>query len=503
MIESDGSAAAPKGARQNTSQAATNAGTELRMAVRMGLIGLFGPFLRRLPQVFPEQAQGVNDGARLWMETFIRQVEAHLLGGAAYRAGAAADEAVGGAEVRAESQHAVAVQALYRRLEALNQRLGLPLSGGALAPAGLYRALQETAEALGWPARHRAALFEQFDQFTQTELERFYSGLATALGQIRPGATAGTAAATAAPKRQLDAQTHSMLRQRASAADGASGDDYNDSALAAELLALADQPVPEGSSREQMQAPLQRMALAGQFLNQTVSDPLVPKELRPSHEPMRFPLVKSALADATLFTSALHPLAGLVNEMALKAATSRVTGDVEMRMNAERLEQLLVQFDLSPEFVRTAMANAQPLAQTQIEWFFELQQKQAELRRQTVIDEAKRRVVREIERSTFGRDIPATALGFLRSAWGPLLAARLVEHGADHFAWNAGLALMDQLLDLLESRKPGQAAPEMWGRTIGTLLAELARAGVGNAVLADAVSDLEKAWRAPRAPTGF
>lgn len=507
---------AEPGARQGAAGAA-----ELRQVVRASLIGLFGPFLKKLPQAIAEWPmppgadglrlridliQALNDGARLWLETYIRQVDAHLLGGVEFQPLSGSDggddfAAVSRMELRAEARCKALVHDLNQRLGHLRDSLYVPLYTGALAPAGLCRALHETAAALGWPATHRGMLFELFDLLVVRDLERFYRMLLSSIAHVHvtmsaaePAEAAPAARATPRKQRRVDDETKAMLRDRA---QGAANDSYNDGSLASDLLKLAEEQLLPGVSAEQQQAPLQRMSLAGQFLNQAVTDPLVPKEMRPQHETLRFPLVKSALADASLFTSAQHPLAGLVNEMALKAATARITGDTETRLNVQRLQELLLQFDLSPEFVRAAMVNQQPLSDTQIQWFFELQQRQAELRRQTVINEARQRVLRELEKSTFGRSIPPQALHFLKTAWGPLLVKRLFENGADHYSWRSGLAFMDKLLDLIEARDPTALPTPEWGDLVDVMVGDLAAAGFGAAALSTAVTELEAARQTP------
>jgi hypothetical protein len=240
------------------------------------------------------------------------------------------------------------------------------------------------------------------------------------------------------------------------------------------------------------------MKLAGDYLNDAVADPFIPPEFSPQHESVRFPLVKSALTDATLFTAVTHPLRSLVNELMLKAASSRITGSSETRRMAELLQQVLVQFDLAPDFVREAMLNAQPIPEDQIKKFFDLQRQQAQERRETVINQAKRMVIQELEQYTFGRGVPEPALRFLNSAWGPLLVKRLLQNGADHPLRKEGLELMEQLLDMLDVREPAEPPSPPWLTLLKKMGEKLAGDGLPQERVNEALRSLEAARRTPR-----
>lgn len=292
----------------------------------------------------------------------------------------------------------------------------------------------------------------------------------------------------------LDEDTKAIPRHRTR---GPSGVEYDDCALAADLLKLAEQ-AESAIAAPQHQACLQRVRLAAQFLIQATASPMVPESLRPHHEALLLPLLKAAVADTTLFTSAFHPLSCLINEVALTAALSRIHGDGGMPLMRERMQDFLAQFDLSPDFVKAAMAQALPLTAAQVRWFLELQHQQAVERRDAVMAEARRRVMKALEKSSFGRDVPGTALHFLKTAWGSLLVRHLLEHGDGHFRWQTGLAMMDQLLDLLETRGMGTAPPPAWNNLISAIVADLAAAGFDASALAAAVTDLEMARRSGR-----
>ncbi len=511
------------------------AAEELRQAVRSQLGALFTNFMNELPAALTtaagkisivkektalqELARTLPGNASRWVETFIEHVDAHLIGGtlpqraAAEADSGASDSILANIELRAEGRYQKLVMELDARVNRLRLMLYVPVYPKALAPAGLCRSLQDTADAMAWPARLRPLLFEKFDAVAIPALERLYRSLIETLTRIGAAALA-TIAEPAAPAhpvprpkksatamapppdpQKVDSETLAMLQSFALKTDGAG---YTDGLLAADLLALADhRPLP-GVAQNQSWVPLQRIGLAGHFLNEAISDPMVPDEYTPQHEQVRMPLVKSALSDESLFSAATaHPLGSLVHEMLLKSAASRVTGNTETRRVADLLQEVMVQFNLAPEFVRLAMRNAQPIPETQIQRFFELQRKQAQQRREFVILEAKRMAIRQIEQYTFGRGTPEPAMKFLTLAWGPLLTKRLLQHGADHPLSKAGVTLMDQMLDQLDIRLPNDPPPAEWRELLQTMGKALSAEGMPAERVTVALASLEAARKTP------
>jgi hypothetical protein len=506
-------------------------------------------------------AQAVASNPSRWIQELLLRVDTSLTGSAeavkqASRRTVAGDDLLLTApQLRAETQFTMLIGEFETQLELIRSTALYPIHAAALAPSGLCRVLRDTAASLSYGSAHLRVLFDQFDSLVLPQLPRLYDDLLHTLTEIAARATEAEAmlaheqaraetlkqraeepappqpsAPTApapkalapapepepkpdtsrhppaqdAPTRRADApaideKTASMLRDvRVRAGD--QGGAYGDGSLASDLLALqTSDPLPSGKDLpvERRKAPLQRIALAGQFLNEAIEDPYVPEELGPQHESVRFPLVKSALTDATLFTAVTHPLRSLVNELMLKSATSRITGTAEARHMAAVLQQVLVQFDLAPDFVREAMLNAEPISDKQINTFFSSQRQQAERRREAVVHEAKRLVVRELELRTFGRPIPQQAIRFLNTSWGPLLVKRLLEHGADHRHWREGLDLLEQLLDQLDDPH-AEATTSAWRELMIKMSSALAEAKLGAERVKEAMSLLEAARKVPR-----
>lgn len=516
------------------------AAEELRKTVRSHLTDLFAAFVQKLPADFTEMAFGAGDlqaqhafgelamlvaekGAG-WLDAYVQRVDAGLVGGDQARRevpgqaqNSEASVVSANAELRAESLHRRTVGELDARVDRLRLMLYIPIYTRALAPASLVRTLQETANEIDWPATQRQVLFQRFDDAVVPQLGQMYESLIASIKVISTAAVRATqegpapaAAAPApqpmpsvsapsvtppvmrrepAPAPQVDSSTVSMLQNFA----GKAGDGtYNDGSLAADLLSMTGPHVVSASADDPRWIPLQRMSLAGRFINEAISDALVPEELRAQHESVRFPVVKSALADSTLFTAATHPINSLVNDLMLKSASARLTGNAEARRAVERLQQVLVQFDLSPEFVREAMLTQAPIDEAQIQRFFEWKKEEAEQRRQAIINEVRRLVMRQVEMATFGRNVPEPAMKFLTSAWGPLLMKRLANHGADHEQWKGALKLMEELIDEVDQPFPDQDR-EPWDRLMKTLAEGLTAVGMAADRVASSISILQAA----------
>lgn len=535
----------------------------LRRTVNIALTELFGRFVQQLPAALVERsrvttlateqrtcrelAQAIAANPAQWLDGFVGRVDANLIGtvGTTMAARGNGDESLvlTRVELRAEALYAGLIADLDARIDHVRRTVYFPVYTSALAPAGLCRALQETATALNCTGAHRRMLFDKFDEIVIPELERLYRALLGALSDIEeraaeaaalleretaraaevsrqnPPAPAAERAPAAAPAQapaaprpgaakpapKVDAKTVSMLESFVAKSPASDGE-YTDGTLANDLLALQGTAPLSGSAevkQEQRWAPLQRISLAGQFLNEAVADPLVPPELGPQHESVRFPLVKSALTDATLFTALTHPLRSLVNELMLKSATSRITGTAEARRMAEVLQQVLVQFDLAPDFVREAMLTAQPIQQQQIDGFFEQQKVQAKQRKEAVVNEAKRLVIRELELRTFGRSVPQQAIRFLNTCWGPLLVKDLLKHGADNEHWRVGIERMEAMLDQLEFSDRQMPPPPDWQELTTTMTQGLAGAGLPPARIQEAQTLLDEAWRAGKSQMPF
>jgi hypothetical protein len=112
-------------------------------------------------------------------------------------------------------------------------------------------------------------------------------------------------------------------------------------------------------------------------------------------------------------------------------------------------------------------------------------------------------VLRQLEHTTFGRGTPGAAIKFLHAAWGPLLTKRVLQHGADHALWKAGLALMEQLIDLLDIRRPEEPASPEWNELMQTMGKALVAEGMAPDKARIALSSLEAARKTPPSSNVF
>lgn len=97
--------------------------------------------------------------AESWADTFIHAVDAHLLGVASEADDADSEDlAMGRAELQAEERYRELLADLDERMLAIQRTLYIPVHVRELAPAGLARALQDTADQLGWPESLPATL---------------------------------------------------------------------------------------------------------------------------------------------------------------------------------------------------------------------------------------------------------------------------------------------------------------------------------------------------------
>ena len=475
-------------------------------------------------------ARKLKQNASIWCDTLQNQVEGRLFmveGSADARKqpehnGRANANliAVAKALLIAETRYFKKIAEIDARFNRVRLIMSLSIDNKAVAPTGLHQALEQTADKLDWPQAGRKVLYSSFEVHVIGNLERLYERMLQLFRKVGSEAaqlvvestfdlsqieedSAAADQAQSQPKNwmqppgeisDVDGKTTAMLTRLALESDG---EGYTDGLLAADLLALMDKRPLPGISYESGLISVQRTSLAGHFLNEVKADPLLSRDMEAQHEPLRMPLVKSAIADNSVFTDASHPLASLIDEHMTKAARHRLVNAEEAQEMQDSLARVLEMFDLSPDFVRESMAKAEPLKDEQIERFYALQRKQAAQRREFVISEARRVVARELERSTFARDVPAPAKRFLEKAWSALLTQRLLKYGASNPIWQDGIDKTDQLIDLLEARDPAAKPPREWVELIRSMIDELIKGGLPAEQRGNILKMLEAARKTP------
>lgn len=461
-----------------------------------------------------ELARKLKQQAQEWHGHLLNQVRERVFAGAASDQDAEHAEAeranasliaMAKALLIAETKYFKKIAEIDARMNRVRLIVDLGVDNKAIAPTGLHQALVATADDLKWPPQSRKLLYACFENHVVNQLETLYERLLVEVRRIGQRAAQlivestfdltqlendaeSTQDLTEAPRQwmsppkdaasipaNVDGKTQAMLTRLALQDEG---EGYSDGLLAADLLALMDRRPLPGLSQEDGDFSVQRTSLAGHFLNEVTADPLVDKSDVTQHEPLRMPLVKSAIADSTIFTDAAHPLAGLIDDHLTRAARHRLKDAAAAQEMEDQLSEVLSLFELAPDFVRESMSGVKPLEDDQIQRFYELQRQQAAQRRQFVINEAKRLVAEELERSCFARNVPAPAQRFLEKAWSALLTQRLLKFGASAPQWKAAIEKTDRLIEFLEERdRTAKPSPE-WIALIKSMCDDLIAGGL-------------------------
>jgi hypothetical protein len=82
------------------------------------------------------------------------------------------------------------------------------------------------------------------------------------------------------------------------------------------------------------------------------------------------------------------------------------------------------------------------------------EQQERRRHREAMIEQARETVAEQLRLRADWSRIPDDAKPVLRGGWGPMMALRLVQHGAGSTAWMQGLRLLDRLLLALDPERP-------------------------------------------------
>lgn len=225
---------------------------------------------------------------------------------------------------------------------------------------------------------------------------------------------------------------------------------YSDPDLAAELAQLARGVSLPGWSQQQSYASVQRTGLVGQMFNDILADPVVPDQLKPRFDDLRFGVIKAALKDGEFFEDAQHPVRGLVNELATMAAEARAMGLESLKRIEDVVGRILDQFGEMASAVREASQKSERLPADKIERFLDEQLVQSKARRQALIEKARRVVSEELQLRIAGHYVPASAKALLQTGWIPMMSLRLLRHGMDSPLWRQGMVLLERILHALD-----------------------------------------------------
>lgn len=359
---------------------------------------------------------------------------------------------------KAKQQQRETLADLHRRIEHAVRALGVPLSVNALTPARLCAAFGAALEAVDAEVEDRLLLHPVFDRCVLQNLSGPYAAALQVLERhgIRPPGAVRSAPAA------VDAPTLACLE---AVAGFSSSHAFADGLLAAELLAGVRGAVP---------AVAQRLALAGQLFHEILPEAHLAPEFARAFEALRWPMLKSALADPAFFTRSDHPVRRQLGDAALAGAFARLEGASAELGAVQALGPLAPLLEVPAASVQAQLKALAPLADAELLRIVESQREELARRRDALLARVRRHVEQVLESKLLAAPLPAPALPVIRSGLGPLLAVRLLRDGGASPSWTQGLQRLDQLIDSLG---PG-AAGALRAQIVAQLPGELAEAGL-------------------------
>lgn len=250
----------------------------------------------------------------------------------------------------------------------------------------------------------------------------------------------------------------------------------------ARLALIVDQVLDRLASRgadELSTAQLRRERL-GEYLLSLSSQPelrAVQNELRGVIEdlalPTLWPLLEPALprsGDANISADAL-PLP-LLGEIARHFPAAQA-GDHDA---ANRVRELLDEIDANLPAPGQAQEPG-PRADVSTGALRERLADQPSTRRE-IVERAKQLVGEQLQLRTVGRELPEAVLLLLEVGWGPVLAMRLVRHGTQSAAWQEGLRLTDEVVNLFGRGSRAHSDNRERAALLTRVEAELKRSGM-------------------------
>jgi hypothetical protein len=362
---------------------------------------------------------------------------------------------------RAEGLHKQLVWDVERRLDFAMREIGVPVSPQALAPVRICEAFGTGIGTLDTEFQVKLVIYKLFEREVVRDMHRVYEAALDLLDRagINPTTqrkprrdTTTSEAAHDAGGAVPDPRILQMLRSFAT--QGPRTD--TDSELANELAASLRGVMDSGGYSGAGQAPIQRLALANQYFDGLLSEPLLPDAARPMLEKLRFPVIKTALADPGFFTNVQHPLRQLLNELVDIGISGSIGDPVPQRKFRESIRQVAERADIDAGLVRNALHGLKPLDAPQMDQFLEQLREQENARRELLLTKVRRLVAQELEVQTVGHDVPTPAQNLLLSGIGPLMAVRLLRHGRGSAPYREAHELLQRLLDSLDPLPPDE-----------------------------------------------
>ena len=363
-----------------------------------------------------------------------------------------------GAGIGAATEQAKAIAQLEREfrrelddLQGLLARLAreqsFPVAPNALSPPKLVGAFSAAMAACEVGAVGQAPLMRLYEQFLRHELGGV---LDWAFDRLSERKQERFDEAPSSPPAATDAM--GRLAQLAADRDGELLP--GDVRLAGQLLGIVRNPAQPASATVHAV-----LCLVCEWMDSIANSRMTVPGLRPLFQSLCFPLIKSGLADTTLFCNPSHPVRSLLGEMATLAGMARITGEKGERRVRRMGQEVLMQFDLSPGFVTESLDRVGELDAEAQQAFREALLADAGQREQQLARRIEVHARTQLETVALAADFPPAVRAFLECDWHAARVEAITQFGADSVRCAALDKLLEQLDAQFEPNAPSADAP--------------------------------------------
>ena len=385
------------------------------------------------------------------------------------------DEIVAAAnlESQAASMYQKELLELENRLETLSGSSSEEVSPKLASPARIFDAFRHTVKGLEVEFPVKQVIYRLAERSLLGNLGPVYTGanqLLESRGYApttsrRPPKAATPRADTPAPTLPGNAPAASVAASAAAWPNGLSASrlleglsavghssgavqNYTDTHLANDIGATLD-ALSQGRPSNSW-IPASNVALTGQMFDTLYQDRQLPEAARPLLRRLQYPVMKTALADASFFNNPQHPVRRLVHEIFGMLAGADSASEQEIGRLSDLIEHLLRQFEVSPERLKHSAGGAPAVNPDQAEKFLAEQKERQAAHRAQTLEKVRRLVAQELKLRTAARRVPESVMPLLLSGFGPLLAVNALRGGMHGIPWKESVALLERVLASIE-----------------------------------------------------
>src|SRR5581483_1483073 len=256
---------------------------------------------------------------------------------------------------------------LREQLDALCVKFQVTPFAPRLSPENLRAAIRHGVGRADLSQRTIALTQDLVEHGVLAHLDQVYRRVAERLEQYSlpgvatqfPVAVNQPAMPAPATSLHVDPHTKALLVEVAQTRepDAARKSSYGNAELATELLESLKTERSHGAVPVRSRAVAQRLALVGRMFGVIGADVRLPDAFRRAFEKLRFPIIKSALADSNFFTQKSHSLRMITADLVQRAIAH---ADSTHQLQA-LIGSAAGNFDLSATFVRPVLAGLRPL----------------------------------------------------------------------------------------------------------------------------------------------